>query len=131
MTDDALIFVYGTLRPGGSAEARMIGQGHWLGPATASGRLYRISHYPGFVADTAGDVIKGALFEAADPDALLAALDIYEGCGPDDQPPHEYERIRITVVHQGRSRTAWTYVYGWPVSEVHRISSGDFLGDSA
>ena len=51
-------------------------------------------------------------------------------CGPDDKPPHEYERIRITVAHQGRSRTAWTYVYGWPVNEAHRITSGDFLGDS-
>ena len=76
MTDDALIFVYGTLRPGGSAEARMTGQGRWLGPATAMGRLYRISHYPGFVADTAGGVVQGALFEAVDPDALLAGLDM-------------------------------------------------------
>ncbi|MBY8824748.1 gamma-glutamylcyclotransferase family protein [Sphingomonas colocasiae] len=127
MADDALIFVYGTLRPGGSAEARMIGHGRWLGPATATGRLYRISHYPGFVADTGDDVVQGAVFEAADPGALLAELDIYEGCGPDDDAPHEYQRVRIDICHRGRSRTAWAYVYAWPVDEANHIGDGDFL----
>lgn len=127
MAGNALIFVYGTLRPGGSAEARMTGHGRWLGPATASGQLYRISHYPGFVADAGDDVVQGALFEATDPDALLAQLDIYEGCGPDDVRPHEYERVRIAVTHQGRPCTAWAYIYAWPVDEANRISNGDFL----
>lgn len=125
----ALIFVYGTLRPGGSAEARMAGHGRWLGPATAAGRLYRISHYPGFVADGTGGVVHGALFEATDPDALLAALDVYEGCGPADRQPHEYRRARIGVVHRGRPRTAWAYLYAWPVDAATRIAGGDFLRD--
>jgi gamma-glutamylcyclotransferase (GGCT)/AIG2-like uncharacterized protein YtfP len=130
--DDALIFVYGTLRPGGSAEARMTGHGRWLGPARAAGRLYRIAHYPGFVAGADNDDggrVTGALFEADDPTALLAALDIYEGCGPDDPEPQEYRRARIAVAHDGGVRRAWTYVYTWPVDERAWIADGDFLAD--
>jgi len=132
MTDTgyALIFVYGTLRPGGSAEVRMTGHGRWLGPARAAGRLYRIAHYPGFIADDGGDDrVEGALFEATDPGALLAALDIYEGCGPDDPAPQEYRRARIAVEHRGVVRQAWTYLYAWPVDETTRIAGGDFLAD--
>lgn len=125
---DALIFVYGTLRPGGSAEARMTGHGRWLGPARAAGRLYRIAHYPGFVAGDAADGwVTGALFEADDPAMLLAALDIYEGCGPDDPAPREYRRARIAVAHDETVRQAWTYLYTWPVDEGARIADGDFL----
>lgn len=127
MSDEGLIFVYGTLRPGGSAEARMTGHGRWLGPATASGQLYRISHYPGFVADAAGGPVQGALFEAADPQRLLAALDVYEACGPDDAHPHEYRRIRLPVIHDERRLMAWTYAYAWPVNTATPIASGDFL----
>lgn len=130
--DHALIFVYGTLRPGGSAEARMTGHGRWLGPASAPGRLYRIAHYPGLVADADnGAPVHGALFEATDPDALLASLDIYEGCSRDDAEPHEYRRARITVTHDGRARMAWTYVYTWPVDAAKRIENGDFLDETA
>jgi gamma-glutamylcyclotransferase (GGCT)/AIG2-like uncharacterized protein YtfP len=125
---DALIFVYGTLRPGGSAEARMTGHGRWLGPARTAGKLYRIAHYPGFVVGDADDgAVVGALFEADDPVALLAALDIYEGCGPDDPAPQEYRRARIAVLHEGVVRQAWTYLYTWPVDEGSRITDGDFL----
>lgn len=128
-TPGALIFVYGTLRPGGSAEARMTGHGRWLGPARAAGRLYRIAHYPGFIAGDAGDWVTGALFEADDPVALLAALDTYEGCGPDDPAPQEYRRARIAVLYEGVVRQAWTYLYTWPVDEGAQIADGDFLAD--
>ncbi len=125
---DALIFVYGTLRPGGSAEARMTGHGRWLGPARAAGKLYRIAHYPGFVVGDEDDGwVVGALFEADDPVTLLAALDIYEGCGPDDPAPQEYRRARIAVLHEGVVHQAWTYLYTWPVDEGSRITDGDFL----
>lgn len=130
--DHALIFVYGTLRPGGSAEARMTGHGRWLGPASAPGRLYRIAHYPGLVADAdAGEPVHGALFEAADPDALLASLDIYERCSRDDAEPHEYRRARIAVTHDGRSRMAWTYGRSMPrngsKAATFSLSSPDVL----
>lgn len=123
MRDD-LIFVYGTLRPDASAAHRMAGRGHWLGAATAIGRLYRIGDYPGMVEGDA--VVQGALFAADDPDALLAALDVYEGCGPDDPAPHEYRRARIAVMLDDQTHEAWTYLYNWPVDPDALIESGDF-----
>lgn len=121
---EALIFVYGTLRPGAAAAHRMAGHGRWLGAATAAGRLHLIGAYPGMV--TGDGVVHGALFAADDPDTLLAELDAYEGCGPEDPVPHEYRRVRMTAICDGRAHRAWTYLYNRRVDPDSLIASGDF-----
>lgn len=118
------IFVYGTLRPGGSAEARMK-NGRWLGSATARGRLHRLPDYPAMV-DGEG-VVAGDLFEADDPETLLAELDAYEGCGPDDPEPHEYRRAQIEVIHNDVKSTAWAWLYNWPLDGATLIEDGNFI----
>ena len=123
-----LLFLYGTLRPGGNAAGRLAGRGRWLGPTTTRGRLYRITYYPALVG---GDgVVRGDLFEMDDPAALLPELDAYEGCGPGDAEPWEYRRAQIAVDSGGTGHAAWAYLYNWPVDESARIESGDFLSDS-
>jgi gamma-glutamylcyclotransferase (GGCT)/AIG2-like uncharacterized protein YtfP len=121
---EALIFVYGTLRPGAAAAHRMDGHGRWLGAATAAGSLHLLGAYPGMVVGEG--IVHGALFAADDPEALLADLDIYEGCGPEDIAPHEYRRARVTVMQADQAHQAWTYLYNWPVGPDSLITSGDF-----
>jgi gamma-glutamylcyclotransferase (GGCT)/AIG2-like uncharacterized protein YtfP len=77
--DRTLIFVYGTLKRGGSNHAQLAGQ-IYLGPAsTAPGyTLYSLGEYPGLVADPADrSGVNGELW-AVDA-ATLARLDAFEG----------------------------------------------------
>jgi len=77
--DRAIIFVYGTLKIGGSNHAQIADQ-HFLGPArtTPGFTLYSLAEYPGIVADPADrSGVAGELW-AVDATAL-ARLDILEG----------------------------------------------------
>ena len=71
-----LVFVYGTLRRGGSNHFRMAGA-QFVSLGSITGRIYRIDWYPGLVLDPAGDEIYGEIY-ALDPEQLVA-LDIFEG----------------------------------------------------
>ena len=126
MPNPKLLFVYGTLRPGGSAPiAARAGLSH-VGPARARGRLYLVADYPALIADPAGEAVTGDLFAIAD-EATLAAIDAYEECGPDDPPPHEYARKTIMVETDTGPVIAWTYLYARDTSGLERIAGGDFL----
>lgn len=131
MADCSCLFVYGTLRSGFTNHfARLLAsQAEFLGPARIQGRLYRIGHYPGAIASTdPGEWVAGELFRLHDPAATLAVLDRYEGCGPDDAPPHEFTRAQVpAMLASGESLSAWFYAYHRPVTEDRRIPSGDFL----
>lgn len=75
----AIVFVYGTLKSGGSNHAQMAGQLR-LGPArTVPGfTLYSLGEYPGLVADPADTSgVSGELWSV--DSAALAALDAFEG----------------------------------------------------
>ena len=75
----ALLFVYGTLKRGGSNHGWLEGQ-IFLGPArTAPGfTLYSLGKYPGLVADAADrDGVVGELWSV--DAACLARLDAFEG----------------------------------------------------
>ena len=65
-----LVFVYGTLRRGGSNHFRMAGA-EFVAQGTITGRMYRIDWYPGLVLDDAGDEIHGEVFSVT-PDQLSA-----------------------------------------------------------
>ena len=125
-----LLFVYGSLRRAADfPEARLLAEaGVYRGPARAQGRLYRIDWYPGFVpsADPLQWVV-GDLF-ALEDGPLLAMLDGYEGCGPDDPEPHEFRRARIIVEAPGGTIQAWAYLYAGPIDASRWIPGGDFLG---
>jgi gamma-glutamylcyclotransferase (GGCT)/AIG2-like uncharacterized protein YtfP len=74
-----LVFVYGTLKRGGSNHAQIAGQ-LCLGPArTAPGfTLYSLDEYPGLVADPADrSGVSGELWSV--DSAALARLDAFEG----------------------------------------------------
>lgn len=128
MTNDSLLFVYGTLRPAVDGPMAL-----WLrevatavGPAMARGSLYRVEDYPAFVPGGEGPVM-GDLFALPDPAAILAVLDAYEECSDAFPAPHEYRRERLTVRTPEGLVDAWTYVYAHDVAGLPRIESGDFL----
>lgn len=113
-----IIFVYGTLRSGGSNHHRLRGATP-LGPGTLRGRLFRIAWYPGVVLDARAGEVCGEL-HAVEP-AMLAALDEYEG--------GEYRRVRTTVAREPDAAAidAWIWEYRMPVDALAAIPHGDWL----
>jgi gamma-glutamylcyclotransferase (GGCT)/AIG2-like uncharacterized protein YtfP len=116
------VFVYGTLRRGGSNGWRMAGS-NWIGLAEVAGRLYRIDWYPGLVLDSAAGPVTGELFEV--DEALLATLDDYEG--------PEYRRVLTRAALCGDSCAgsceAWVWEWHGGIDEASRLARGDWLAD--
>ncbi len=113
------VFVYGTLRGGGS-NAWRLAAGVCLGPATVAGRLYRVSWYPALVCDPDGGPVVGELW--AVPDTLLPALDAFEG--------PEYRRMRVPVdCADAVTREAWLWEWAAAADGLAIIASGDWLAD--
>lgn len=120
-----LVFVYGTLRSGGSNHFRMAGAA-FVAAGTVRGRIYRIDWYPGLVPDADGGKISGEVY-AAGPE-LLAELDVFEGVSAEEIAGSEYRRIR-TEVDAGAEKPLIAWVWEWlgPVEETKRIPGGDWL----
>jgi gamma-glutamylcyclotransferase (GGCT)/AIG2-like uncharacterized protein YtfP len=106
-----LLFVYGTLRSEfDNRYARLLrSQAELIGRATVPGSIYRVSHYPAFRPESAGEV-HGELYRLNDPETTLKALDEYEG--------HEFERVTINGW--------WIYQFASEPPKNSRIVSGDF-----
>ena len=134
--ETAYLFVYGTLttrargRLGADMRARLASAATWLGPATAAGRLVRISDYPGLVAPVAvSDTVHGEVFELDDPGAVFAWLDNYEGVSANPVPEDEYERVILPArLASGDEITAWVYRYRGKTSEFPAIAGGRWDG---
>lgn len=123
------LFVYGTLmRSSRHPMARKLEAGAaYLGGARYNGRLYRVTHYPAVTASTDPEEwVFGDVYTLRDP-ALLAELDRYEGCGPDDPEPTQYLRlVQKVTLDSGAQVEAWVYVYNLPVEKLEWIKSGRF-----
>ncbi len=107
-----LLFVYGSLRRGcDNDEARALHAGaDWAGIGWVWGFLGEIDGYPVLTPDAAGERVEGDLFHMRDPAALLALLDVYEGCAPDSPAPHDYLRVVMSVETTRGARRAWLYI---------------------
>lgn len=111
------VFVYGTLRRGGSNHFRMA-RAKFVTAGTVQGRLYQIDWYPGLVLDAAADGIMGEIYQVSP--TVLEELDRFEG--------HEYRRLQTQVrLPDGESVSAWIWEWLGPVDETRRIKSGDWL----
>lgn len=120
-----IVFVYGTLRRGGSDHFRMA-TAKFVSEATLSGRLYRVHWYPGLVLDQAGDEIHGEVYEV-DKDAL-AILDVFEGLAPGGVEGTEYRRLKAEVVlKDSQVIEAWVWEWIGATDEIKRLSDGDWL----
>lgn len=112
------VFVYGTLRSGGSNHFRMQ-DAIPLGPAIARGHLYRVDWYPALLLDPDGDIVHGEIYQISS--GTLSALDEFEGAA--------YRRVQISVTHTAGENPidAWVWEYLETVDESRRIPNGDWL----
>lgn len=114
-----LVFVYGTLRSGGSQHGRMAGA-EFVAAGTIRGRLYQIDWFPGVAVDEAGGEIIGEVYAVGLP--LLADLDAFEG--------GDYRRVRVSVKcgdDPSPRFTAWVWEWLGPMDESRRITGGDWV----
>ena len=117
MLTEAHVFVYGTLRRGGSNHFRMAGA-EFVAEATVCGRLYGIDWYPGLVIDESAQKITGEVYQV--PANVLEDLDAFEGA--------DYRRVRVSATLADASvLLAWVWEWLGPVDEARRIMSGDWL----
>jgi gamma-glutamylcyclotransferase (GGCT)/AIG2-like uncharacterized protein YtfP len=124
-TAPELVFVYGTLRRGGSNAFRMDGA-EFVGPATVRGALYRISWYPGLVLD-GDDRVSGEVYRVG-PDQLRA-LDEFEGLAAGEIEGSEYRRVKVAASTGDEGELeVWVFEWKGAVNDDQRIQSGDWLG---
>ncbi|MDQ2695481.1 MAG: gamma-glutamylcyclotransferase [Pseudomonadota bacterium] len=110
------VFVYGTLRRGGSNHRWLRGAPRLGAHRTAAQfTLLDLGPYPAAVAG-GRTALRGEVY-AVDA-ARLALLDRLEDC------PREYRRQRIPTPFGA----AWIYLYRRPAPGAPRIASGDWLG---
>lgn len=121
-----LVFVYGTLRRGGTHHWRMDGA-EFVANGTIRGRMYRFGWYPGLIADENGGEIIGEVYQVGP--AQLAALDEFEGLSAGEIQGSEYRRVRVAV-SGGDPATAWIWEWLGPVDEATRITGGDWLKEA-
>lgn len=122
------IFLYGTLRRGGSRDVRRFYRGAgFVGEARVRGTLYDLGDYPGLRLDEGGGWVAGELFDVA-PETL-ARLDEWEMIDPAAPDAGEYRRVRLVAERPGGvPEECWGYeiarekCIGRPV-----IASGDWL----
>lgn len=128
------LFVYGTLRNNGDhpAAARLRESSTLLGPATFQGQLYHLGDYPGAVdSDAEADRVTGEVYALPEEDAVLAALDHYEGCDPLSPRRSLFRRERHPVrLESGETVQAWVYLYNQELENRPRIPSGDWLAET-
>ncbi|MDM7956796.1 gamma-glutamylcyclotransferase [Blastomonas sp.] len=123
-----LLFVYGTLRRGSDHPnaARLARESDWLGTASLTATLYRVSWHPALVLEGC-DAVTGDLLRLHDAAASQPWLDAFEGCAADDPLPHDYRRETAKLVTQRGTATALVYVWNLAVDGLERIASGDWL----
>lgn len=111
------IFVYGTLRRGGSNHHRLEGAA-FISTARVRGRLYRIDWYPGLVLDDSAGPVLGEVYEVSN--GILDDLDAFEG--------DAYLRVNIEVrLSDSTSAEAWLWEWNRSTDEYRRITGGDWL----
>ena len=121
------VFVYGTLRRGGTHHWRMDGA-EFIAHGTIRGRMYRFGWYPGLIADENGGPVSGEVYQVGP--AQLAALDEFEGLSAGEIEGSEYRRVRVTVETGAAPLTAWIWEWLGPVDEAARITGGDWLKEA-
>lgn len=120
-----LVFVYGTLRRGGSNHFRM-DSADYVTEGRICGKMYKIDWYPGLVLDDAGDDILGEVYSV--DSELLGNLDSFENVSAGDTEGREYRRVLTTVTRpDGETLNAWIWEWLGEIDENQRLSGGDWL----
>lgn len=99
----------------------------YIGRGSIRGALFDLGIYPAAIPAEDGRVW-GEVYEMADPDQVLAALDEIEGYRPENPDSSLYARSQTDVLLPGGDTArAWVYFYNAPLGQAPRIASGDYL----
>ena len=124
------LFGYGSLRTGltNAEAAGLVGQLRSVGLARLPGRLYDLGEYSGAaLGDASGAMIVGEVFELPDGQALLAALDAYEGYDPATPEAGLFRRVEsLARLADGRELKCWVYVPHRIPATAALIAGGDY-----
>ena len=128
------VFFYGTLmapfnRPG---RQRITPKLQFKGRGTIRAALYDLGIYPAAIPVDDLSEVWGEIYEASDPQAVLAVLDEIEGYRPNEPDRSLYMRVLTDATldsgkEKGRVMKAWAYFYNAPLGQAQRIDSGDYL----
>ncbi len=121
MQSEQLLFIYGTLRRGGSAHY-MMADAKYVSAGTIKGRLVHVNQYPGLIRDSES-IVKGELYlVSAD---LVVNLDQYEGCN--EFPPLYISKKIEVLLDSGEKLSAATYVFQQLKKHHEEIECGDWI----
>ena len=123
------VFFYGTLMAGFDRRRRagIDAKLTYRGRGSIHAALFDLGIYPAAVPAPEGRVW-GELYEMADAETVIAALDDIEGYRPDDPDKSLYSRSTTAVaMPDGTEEQAWVYFYNAPLGRASRIPSGDYL----
>ena len=96
-----------------------------LGPASVAGSLYDLGPYPGVTLDASTGRVFGHLFELPDDEAVLRALDTYEGFDPRQPDAGLFRRETcLATLDDGGEAACDVYVYNGKPAESQRVASG-------
>lgn len=125
------LFAYGSLMSSAdhAMGKRLRREARLVGEATIQGRLYKVSWYPGAVANSgSGQRVHGEVYALDSPERALAWLDEYEGIVPGRPNAAEYERVeRPARLASGEEVTAWVYLYRGNVTRLSQIPDGRWV----
>lgn len=126
--DARRVFVYGTLRRGGSNDiTRLQPAPRFIGMSKVQGTLYQLGAYPGLKLGGGGWVV-GEVYEV-EP-ALEAVLDIIEDLGP--EPTDEYAKRSVLVAVNGVEVECLLYeINPAYVATAAVMAGGDWLADAS
>ena len=119
-----LVFVYGTLRRGGTNHYRMSGA-DLVTEGRVRGKIYKIAWYPGLVLGDEGEVI-GEVY-SVDASQLLE-LDVFEGLSAGEIEGCEYRRVKAVVYGpNGKTVAAWVWEWIGPFDGKDVLVQGDWI----
>ncbi len=117
----SFVFVYGTLREGGTrAMSRRFPEARYVSTTMVKGSLYDLGAFPGLLLDGGETKVVGEVYEV--DDKMLGELDELER-----KSSYIRKKVRVSL-NDGRRETCWLYVCD---PEVYRcdklIPSGDWI----
>lgn len=119
------VFVYGTLRAGGSNDIRRFRPlPQWVGRGAVAGTLYDLGAYPGVTLGGDGRVVGEVYTVCA---AVEAALDHLEEVRHDDNGEYRRRMVRVTVEGVGDVECLVYEIHPERVREAAVIHGGDWM----
>jgi gamma-glutamylcyclotransferase (GGCT)/AIG2-like uncharacterized protein YtfP len=124
-----LLFTYGTLRraAGNAAHRLLADSAELVGHGSVQGQLYQATGFPVLVPNSQGVAVTGEVYRVFAPQAAFVRLDQYEGFDTASPDTSEFRRELVPVtMNDGRTVTAWAYVYQRPLFDLLPIPHGDY-----